>query len=133
MSGVKVVGYLLANNAPLTAEVPAEQILGGDLPLGTPLPAISIKEISSISRKTVAMNTAQKLWSDRVQVTVFARDYPTKNAILKLIRDALPNTRATVNGVDCDSIIDDIVGPDLDDIQKSIYQRSQDFIVKYNQ
>jgi hypothetical protein len=133
MSGVIVVGYLLANNAALLAEVPAVRIKSGDLPLNTVLPAIGIKEISGNTRKTVAMTEPKKLWTDRVQVTVFAKDYPKKKAILKLVRAALPNTRATVNGVDCDSIIDDIVGPDFDDMAETIYQQSQDFIVKYNQ
>lgn len=132
MSGVAIVRYLLANNNGVLAQVPAARIQAGILPLATVLPAISLKQVSGISRNTVAMNSQKYLWTERVQVTVLAKDYPAKKTLLGLVRAALPLSRGTVNGFDCDSILDDIEGPDLDDAETGIYEQSQDYMVRFS-
>lgn len=132
MSGVAIVRYLLAHDADVLAQVPAARIKSGVLPVKTTLPAISIKQVSATSRNTVAMNEASYLWTERVQVTVLAKSYPAKKTILDLIRAALPLSRGTVNGYNCDSILDDVEGPDLDDPALTIFEQSQDFIVKFS-
>lgn len=132
MSGVAIARYLLKSNAALTAQVPAARIVAGNVKLGSSLPAIGIRTISSNKRHNVAQDGSAALWTERVQVTVIAGTFPVKKTILNLVRAALPKTRGTVNGFDCDSILTDIEGPDLDDEEAGIYEQAQDFIVKFN-
>lgn len=133
MSAVKVIRYLLANNANLTAVVPAARIMAGEIPLNAVLPAIAVNEISTVERSTVAMNAATVLATSRVQVTVMSKTYDEQKSILALVRKACPVSRGTVNGVAVDSIIPDIAGPDLRDDDARIFFQSRDFIVKFQE
>jgi len=141
MSGVAVIRYLLANAAAVTAVVPATRIMAGDLPLKTVMPAISVVQISSLPRNTVKMNEPSVQHTDRVQVSVVFKGpegtptgagYPGVRALLKLVLAACPHTRGAVNGVDVDSILPDIEGPDLQDEATALYSGSRDFIVRWN-
>jgi hypothetical protein len=129
MSGVAVIRFLLANA--VADLVPAKYVMGGVIPVGTPLPALSVQEISSVPRTTVAMNSPKMLLTERVQVTVEAKSYPEQKTILARVRAACPNQHGMVNGVDLDSILPDVGGPDLFDAETAIYMQTQDFIVKY--
>lgn len=131
MSGVSVIWYLLKSNVALTAVVPAARIMAGAIPIGTTLPAISVAQISGLGRNSVAGGLSPVLWTERIQVTVEAKTYAEQKNILSLILLACPNARTTINGVDCDSILDDILGPDMFDGEAGIYIQSQDFIVKW--
>ncbi len=140
MSGVAVIRALLAASSPVTAVAPAASIVCGDLPQGTPLPGIEIKQISGVPRLTVAMTEAGRLHTDRVQVTALLKGpqgtpagtgYPGVKALLALVLAACPNQRGSIAGVAVDSILPDVVGPDLSDPAASLYSQSQDFIVKY--
>lgn len=140
MSGVAVVRYLLANNAPLIAVVPAARIVPGELPQGSIFPAISVTLISGIPRTTIAMSEPNRLHSDRVQVsylckgprgTVQGLGYDGIRAIAPLVLAACPNQRGSIDGVLVDSIICDIEGPDLADIAIPLFQGSRDFIVRW--
>ena len=132
MSGVAIVRYKLANSANLTAVVPAARIQAGVLPQGTPIPYISVTQVSGVDpAKQVAKSSG--LHTDRVQITVDAASYPQVRQILALCRAALPYTRGTVNGIACDSIVPDIEGPDgFDDLLKSYFQ-SQDYMVTWSE
>ncbi len=131
MSAVAAIRYLLANSAPLTAQVAADKIKGGVIPINTELPAIGVSEISSTERIAIAIDGAEQLATARVQVTVMAKTYPAKKAILELVRLACQNTRGTVNGIAVDSILPDGAGPDFDDEATSIFMQSRDFLVKF--
>jgi hypothetical protein len=135
MSGVKVVTYLLTNNAALLLLAPLQNIVPGVLPLGTVLSsnvgAVSISEVSGVPRNTLAMTEPNKLITDRVQVTVHAKTYPQQKALLAAIIAAVPFTRGVVNGVTVDSILEDVQGPDLPNADLSILMQSQDFVVKW--
>lgn len=140
MSGVSVISYLLAANQPLIAIVPAIRIMGGDLPLKTAMPAIGVKEISSIPRNNIRINESPKLHAERVQVSVLCKGpqtdqagtgYAGVKAILKLVLAACPSQRGTVNGVSVDSITPDVEGPDFSDEATKLYSQSRDFIVRY--
>lgn len=131
MSGVAIVTYLLAHASAVTAKVPANQITAGATPINTPLPAISVTQISSTQRNIVGMNAAKYLVTERVQVTVQAKSYPDQKAILALIRAALPESRGSINGFACDSIVPSSEGPDVYDYEALIYEQSVDFIVKF--
>lgn len=130
MSGVSAVRYLLAANGPLVAVVPAAKIFVGVVPLNTVLPAIGVTSISGVPHLTAAMVESGRIQSDRVQVTVHAKTYQT--SITALVRAALPNQSGTVNSVKLDSILPDGEGPDLYDDAAVIYERSQDFIVRWH-
>lgn len=141
MSGVAIVRYLLANSPQMTAAVPAARIMAGDLPINAVLPAISIKQISSVPYNTVQMNEPKVQHTDRVQVSVLVKGtqatpagtgYPGVRALLKMVLAACPHTRGTISGIACDSIVPDIEGPDLSDDATAIYGASRDFIVKWN-
>jgi hypothetical protein len=131
MSSVAIIRYILANDATLTATVPATKIMAGVLPLNTVLPAIGITQISGV--QTNYVSAPGNMQRDRVQVTVEATTYPQGKAIIDLIRDVFATyKRGTVNGFACDSVVPDLVGPDLWDSQTGIYTQSIDFIVRWN-
>lgn len=130
MSGVAILRYMLANNAPLAVVVPANKIMAGVAPLNTSLPAVSIRQISGQEYQTIKRGTNQ-LVTERIQVTALASTYPSQKSILNLIRTALPATRGTVNGFVVDSITPDIDGPDLYNDNPIIYEQSIDFIVRF--
>ena len=131
MSGVAIIRSILAANTALTAQVPATKILAGVIPLNTVLPAISIAQISGVQNNTLGMNGAKYLATDRVQVTVMAKTYPTQKQILELVRAACPNTRGIINTFACDSILPDTTGPDIYDSENIIYFQSLDFKVTF--
>ncbi len=131
MSAPAVARYVLANAAAVTAQVPAARIFVGNLPQGTALPAIGVRFVSGVERRTVAMSESSRYRTDRVQVTVYAKTYESKASILELVRTALSPKRGTVNGFDVDSILPDIEGPDFDDEAATIFERSRDFFVRW--
>lgn len=131
MSGVAIVTHLLAQNASLLAQVPAERIYGGVIPQNTDLPAIAVTHISGSERKTVSMGETSKLRTERVQVTVESPNYATKEAALHLVRAACPLSRGTVNGIVCDSVLLDVTGPDMYRQEDGVHIKTQDFIVKF--
>lgn len=140
MSGVAIAWYLLKTNGPVIAVIPAAKIKAGDLPMDSVLPAMSITQVSSTPRLTVAMTEAPRLHTDRIQVSWLFKSseaspagtgYPGIRAMDALVLAALPNTSGTVNGFAVDSILPDDGGPDLSDIAPGINQGSRDFIIKY--
>jgi hypothetical protein len=131
MPDVKATRYLLANNAALTAVVPADRI-ASDLPQGVILPAVEVSHITTVYKHTIASDGSDDCRS-RVQVTVHATSRPEQKAIQKLVRDALPRMRGNVNGVSVDSILKDIIGPDLRDDEIKSFIGSQDFIITYTE
>jgi hypothetical protein len=131
MSSVAIVRYILANNAGLTATVPATAIAAGVVPINTDLPAISITQISSVPYNHVG--APGNFYTDRVQVTVEATSYPLAKSIISLVRAAFTTyQRGMVNGFKCDSVQPDIAGPDLEDTQAGIHSQSLDFIVRWS-
>ena len=131
MSGVAIVRYLLANDAALTAVVPASRIMAGVIPINMALPTISVMQISGVPHNMIGMASATRMFKDRVQVTVMCSDYPATKTIFNLIKAALPVSRGTVNGFTCDSILLDMQGPDFFDQETNIYMQSYDYIVNY--
>lgn len=141
MSGVAAIWYLLKTNAAVIAVVPAARIMAGDLPLNTVMPAIQVNQISSMPRNPVDMTGTHVLHTDRVQVSVLFKGtqgtptgtgYPGVRSLLRLVLAACPNTHGTVNGINVDSIIPDIEGPDLSNDADALYSGSRDFLVRWN-
>ncbi len=141
MSGVAVIRYLLTQATAVTAIVPATKIMAGDLPQKIVLPAISVRLISGIPRLTMSMRETARMQTDRVQVTPIFKGpygtptgdgYPGVRNLLALCLAACPNQHGNINGVLVDSILPDIEGPDLQDMEEDLYSSSRDFIVKWN-
>jgi hypothetical protein len=130
MSGVAVIYHLLANDASLTAVVPAAKIKAGVVPINTELPAISIRQISGVELSVIKRGTNQQA-TDRVQVTVNASTYVQQKQIIALIRAALPGTHGTVNSVSVLSLTYESDGPDLEYENPHIYEQSLDYLVTY--
>ena len=140
MSGVAVIQHLLANDNGVQAVIPAAQIMAGTLPLKTPLPAISVTQVSSMPNKMIRSSESIRQHTERVQASVIFRTsqgspsgagYPGLKAAMKLVLAACPGRRGVINGVTVDSIVADIEGPDLSDDVLATYSCSRDFIVKY--
>lgn len=129
--GVKAIRSLLANNASLTAVVPAARIMAGPLPQGTDSPALAITHVSAMPRLMVAAGSSQ-FFTARVQVTVLAPSYAVQRQVLKLVRDAVPRKPGTVNNVQVDAILPDVEGPDFTS-DAGLYMGSHDFVVTYTE
>jgi hypothetical protein len=131
MSDVKAIRYLLANDAALTAVVPADRI-ASDFKQGVALPLVEVSHITTVYRHSIASDGTEDCRS-RVQVTVHATSRPQQKVIQKLVREALPRMRGIVNGVNVDSILKDVVGPDLRNDDIGSFIGSQDFIITYSE
>jgi hypothetical protein len=131
MSDVKVIRYLLANNAPLIAVVSASKIMAGLVPEGTVLPAIGINHISGIWNSEISEQS--KTCRARVQITVMASSYPEQKQIMRLVRAAVPRTRGSIAGVTVDSILREPDGPDFRDDELGIFMQTQDFFVTFSE
>lgn len=141
MSGVAIVRHLLASNAALISVVPASRIKPGVLPLNIALPAIAVSHISGQQHNNLAMASNQYLVTDRVQVTVLAKDvegiapysgYQKIKEILALVRSALPLSRGTNNGFLTDAVMPDFEGPDIYDPETLLFSQSVDYRVTYH-
>ncbi|MFA5900350.1 MAG: DUF3168 domain-containing protein [Hyphomicrobium sp.] len=131
MSDVKVIRYLLANNAPLIAVVPAAKIMAGMIPQGTALPAIAVSHVSGVWRQEISQQSRQ--CRARVQVTVMAATYPQQKQIIGLIRTAIPRTRGTINSVNVESILREPDGPDFRDDEIGSFMQTQDYFVTFDE
>lgn len=132
MDGVSVVYSLLVNDAELIALVPAAKIMAGPLPLNTQAPAISIASVSQ-SYLNMPSPGASKFTTERVQVTVLARNYPEQKTILREVKSAAADKMPTIAGLEYVTVHTDSAGPDFMNEDASLYLGSQDFRIKFNQ
>lgn len=131
MSAIKVIRALLVAHAPVLALVPAVRIVAGTVPQGTPLPAIGLTEISRDELPTVSLGQRAVQVTARVQVTVHAGTYPDQKAVLQAARLGAGAHTGNVAGIAVRSVMRDVVGPDMSDVDAGIYQQSRDFKVVY--
>jgi hypothetical protein len=123
---------MLSNAAGVTAIVPTANIITGELPIKTALPAISIRHISATRLLFVKQPAAGKvLVTERVQVTAAAKDYATQQRVMAAVGAALPYTKGSVAGFVVDGISPDSDGPDVQDFVATIFEGSRDFLVRY--
>lgn len=131
MSGAAIVRYLMVDSANLTAVVPAARILSGAVPQGYAMPSISVMQIASFERRTVTMAETGRHTTERVSVSIVAREYPELRRIADLIRKALPLSKTSVDGFECDSVLPESEGPDIATIDPPAYIQSLDYVVRY--
>lgn len=132
MDGVVAVRQLLAAYGALTAVVPSASIVAGVLPTGTALPAIAIKEVSATDQNIPSPGVKRRV-SARIEVQVFASDYPTLREIVRLVKKAAADQMPTVTGISEVTIRTANTGPDFMDDEAKFYIKSQDFWVGYNE
>jgi hypothetical protein len=131
VSASSIVRYLLANNAPLVAVVPATRIKVGNIRQGDTLPAISVKKISGDPQNTLAMVGAPYVIFQRIQVSLAVPHGQAVPNIWALIRAALPPKPGTVNSFTVDAIVPESEGPDLEDRQMVTDSSSVDYMVSF--
>jgi hypothetical protein len=132
LNGVVVIRALLTGDTALGALVPDDSIVAGALPAGTELNAISIEHISRVDRN-VPLPGVRRRVRERVQVTALGKTYPQLSAILKAVRAAAADHIGNIAGLEDVTVHTDLEGPDGMDEDASIYTRSQDFMVGFNE
>lgn len=133
MSAEKAIYALLQASTGLLAVVPSNRIFAGVIPLNTVLPAISYSHISTVENTTIDANSQYGLVTSRIQVLVATKEYPTVKDVMRLIRLACNYKRGTFNGVIVNSVLRDIVSPDMADDEVGIYYQSIDFKVTFQE
>lgn len=131
MSGVVILHTILTANAALTDVVPADRIIGEDLPDKTDIPAISIETVSSVDRKVVAPGALRRV-TERVQVTVHAKDSTQRLALIGLVRRAAAGVLGHFDEFTRVSVQTEGQGPDFTG-DTGIRMRMQDFMVSFNE
>lgn len=132
MDGVAVMVQLLTNDSDVTALVAATRIQAGALPQGVTLPAIAIETISKVDRNIPNPGIYRHV-SERVQVTVLAKNYPSQKDVMRAVREAAADTFPTVTGLINVTVHTDGAGPDLMSEESSIYIGTQDFRITYSE
>lgn len=133
MSSTKVIRALLVSDPAVTSLVPAAKVVIGGVKLGTPLPAIGIKQISLVPFGAIDAQAEFALVVSRVQVTVETKDYATMSAVMAAVRKACNYQRGVIAGVSVVSVLRDIEGPDPDENAAEIYDQVIDFKVTYHE
>jgi hypothetical protein len=109
----------------------AANVMAGDVPQDTILPAFGIKHISTVSTARQDAQASFDLVTSRVQVTAKANDYPAIEQLLRAAGKACRYHRGTLAGFAVASVVRDAEGPDLENGDAGIYSRSVDFKVTF--
>jgi hypothetical protein len=131
MSGTLVMGELLRSYGPLTATMPAALILEEELPQGASR-GIVVESISVIDRNTLSDGVTRRV-RERTQVTIMEPNVRQRRATWKLVRAAGASRRGDFAGVTEVSALLDGAGPDLRMDNPTMYLKTQDFTVSYNE
>lgn len=132
MKGVAAVRAVLKADATLTALVPASRIVGGMLPQGTNLPAISLDSLSVVDRP-LPNPGADRFVRERVQATIHASNWDSAKAVKRAVRNAGDSKFPTVSGISNVTIHLAGSGPEIENEEASINLEFQDFSVTYSE
>lgn len=130
MTGADIIGELLHGYKPLTAVIPAGQIKGGRLPPGISLPALLVRNVSSVERQRLKRGASVHT-RDRVSVTVRARTYDEQIRVMDLVEEACADRIGPFAGSERASVLTAGRGPDLGGPGDS-YEQAQDFRVSFD-
>ncbi|WP_313075862.1 DUF3168 domain-containing protein [Melaminivora sp.] len=125
----KIIVALLKADAALLAVVPVARMYPGTIPQGAVFPALAYTNISDNDRHTISGDESTVIETGRVQVTVAAKDYPTKERLIGLVRNACADKRGQVAGITVNNVRSAGIGPDLDNADAGIFGRTIDFLV----
>jgi hypothetical protein len=136
MSATVIMRALLGARSQVTSIVPRERIFIGNVPQGTPLPAVSLRDVGGGEIETVARRRPNSTIQARVQVTVYAGTYEKQEELLLACKLGDGVHTGIVNGYHCNSVLPRGVGPALasgDITSGKIYERSRDFMVTFKE
>ena len=122
-----VIAALLKGDAALLAQIPADRMYPGDIPLSAALPALAYTNVSDNDARTIRGNVLFE--TGRVQVTVAVNSYSAKERLIGLVRDACSNRRGLIAGITVNDVQNAGIGPDLDNKDAGIFGRTIDFLV----
>lgn len=132
MSGAAIVRALLAGSAPVLALVPAARIITGQIPQGTVLPAIGVTPVGGFEKaQSTARNLPQKMTEERIQVTVWAKNYMDVEKVLKAASIGPGVHTGTVVGFKVRAVLPSTTGPYIGPQGDEIHERSRDFVVTF--
>lgn len=131
MSGTAIMRTLLSARTSVTAIVPAAKIYAGTVPQGAFTTAISVRPVSSNEQWTTARNLHTKMIRERIQVTVYAKDFPTMERLLKACSLGAGVHTGTTAGYKVRSILPESVGPYIEATDDGIHEQSRDFMVTF--
>jgi hypothetical protein len=132
MTGVAIVGELLAADAVFTAAVPAGNWDFWDLPQGTGLPSLLLTRPSRVEKLFLASMRYQMV-TERIQATARASSAEERGAILKAVRNACRGKVGTIAGFSGVAVTIAGDGPDFKDDDAAIYIGSVDLRVAFNE
>lgn len=130
VDGATIMGAVLLAYAPLLRLVAADNIKGGRLPEGQPLPAILVRTVSSVDAKRLRRERTRRC-IDRVSVAVRAATWAEQRLIIQAVREAGADRVGPLGGGTNVSILLSGLGPDVDGPGNS-YEQTQDFRVSYD-
>lgn len=130
MSGTTIIGALLLSDAALLAVVSAVSIKEDRLPDGVALPALLVREVSSVEAQMLERGASVPT-TDRVSVTVRARSAAERKAIIKLVVSACAGKIGTLSGLASVAILTAGRGPAVVGPADS-YEQTQDFRVSFD-
>jgi hypothetical protein len=131
MSGVAITRTLLANHAPLLALIPANRIFSGQIPQGSVLPAVGVRSISGREHQTTAMNLPTKLVMERIQVTVYGKNFVEMERAFKACSLGRGVYTGTVANFQVRSVLPDYTSPYIGPDGDEIHEQSRDFMVTF--
>src|SRR6185369_13622685 len=110
----------------------ARSIVVGKLGPDTPLPAISIRQVSGFEEIPVNTSETKRLKTQRIQVMVHAKTGVQQLALFNGVLAACPDTKGTIGSIHVDSILPAGEGPDLSDAALKTFEQSRDFSVRFH-
>jgi hypothetical protein len=130
MSGVTIIGELLAAHGPLIEVVPADRMKAGRLPDGVQLPALLVRTISVVERQPLKRGPMVRT-TERVSVAVRAASYRQQRAVIALVRKACAGKTGTIAGAPRVSVLTAGTGPDATGPGDS-FEQTTDFRVSFD-
>lgn len=130
MTGAEIIGALLRDNSAGTAPVAAANIKGSRLPDNVALPALLVRNTSTVERQHLRRGSLVHT-VDRVSVTVRARSYVERRDIMLWVRQRCAGRIGSIAGASGIAILTAGTGPELDG-PGDTFERTQDFRVSYN-
>lgn len=129
---VKIIRALLVASGAITALV-STRIFPGELPQETAMPALGISHISTVEKTTIDASAAWKLVQTRIEVVALAKDYVTVETLMPLIKAACNYQHGTLSGYVVVSIMRELEGPDMRDSDLTVFSRTIDFLVTWQE
>jgi hypothetical protein len=130
ITGADIIGALLRAASGVTASVAVEKIKGGRLPDDIALPAILVRNITSVERQPLRRG-ARVRTRDRVSVTVRAASYDDQVNIIGVVRRSCAGRTGSLGGGQGVSVLTAGTGPDGYGPADS-FEQAQDFYVSHD-